>query len=438
MEDAAERWRSQTLAYVAEVNAYVHRGTTEGWDSAGAEPSDPRDEALAHAVVDLVRRENEDGDWRSLRQTLPTAHRPFVSMLDGRCQSISGVSFLDERRVLARIGEYYGQPRVAVFDLDGGVEELDAQACGVSPNRRFVALLHGSEVAVHEGMGGPVVSRHALPRADVGLGAPLDALGDEGQLDAVQFVLPSQDGIRVVVGASNGVFLLGAGATVRLLPTAERLRSHVGYIQKDGRDPSLPHLDMLHAAFSPDTRWVLLGSQSGQHLVMDFRGKAVAAFGPVGSEYPHHVAVSPDGEWAIFNSCHFYNGSTVKVRADHIDDLYSAAYKDHRHVKTLMDGPRVYASSFHEGAFLLGDAHGYCTAVDVQTDEIRWRHFVGSSASGMDVSPDGKTLAFGTHAGFLSLIDLTADEPDPAVIGTGGHREILRFVAWKGEPIWRW
>ena len=62
---------------------------------------------------------------------------------------------------------------------------------------------------------------------------------------------------------------------------------------------------------------------------------------------------------------------------------------------------------------------------------------VGSSVGGLDVSPDGGFLAVATYAGFLSLIALGAGR-GPHQIGTLPHREVLRFVQWRGESLWRW
>ncbi|HUH02960.1 MAG TPA: hypothetical protein VML75_13275, partial [Kofleriaceae bacterium] len=97
----------------------------------------------------------------------------------------------------------------------------------------------------------------------------------------------------------------------------------------------------------------------------------------------------------------------------------------------------VYASDWVDGVFALGGAHGYVYGVTPAGEE-RWRHFVGSTIGGVALAPDGRTLAVATAAGFLVLLDTQPTAPDPTLIGTAGFRELIRYVSWQGERIWRW
>jgi hypothetical protein len=171
--------------------------------------------------------------------------------------------------------------------------------------------------------------------------------------------------------------------------------------------------------------------------VLSIDGERVARFGPVYSEYPHHAAWSGDGTFACFNSCHFYNGVTVGAQLDQLRGLELDAYDEDERLRPIQGGMRVYASEWMDDAFALGDAGGYVRAVTPSGEE-KWRHFVGSSIGGIARSPDGRMLAVATAAGFLSLLDTRPDAPDPAVIGTAGFAERLRYVTWRGESVWRW
>jgi len=431
-----ETWRTQTAEYVAALNAFVKMGEEEGWDAAGAQPEDPRTEALGRAVVDVVREANESGEWRELRGRYPTAHAPLIPLLEAKATGIRQCAFVDDVRVIAHTGGP-GETLVCVFGIDGESEVLDARAAGVSWDRKHVALVKDERVEVREGLDGAVVATMALPRGDEDLPEAYAGLDEsELALGAIVGVRPFRKGKAVLLVTGSGVWVCRERGVKRLFPDRAWLAERAEEWEDD--DAWFPSLAMVHGEVSPDGKLVAAGAQDSQHVVMKRDGEVVARFGPIGSEYPHHAGFSPDDKWAFFNSCHFYNGVSVKVRRRHLEGLYADGYDDHEHAELLSGGPRVYSSAWHDGAFLLGTSNGYVVGIDAETSEMRFRHFVGSTVNGVDVSPDGSTMAIATYAGFLSLVALNADEPDPYVIGTGSNRELLRYVKWRGEKLWRW
>jgi hypothetical protein len=166
-------------------------------------------------------------------------------------------------------------------------------------------------------------------------------------------------------------------------------------------------------------------------------GEVVARFGPVHSEYPDHAAFSPDGRVAIFNACHFYNGVTVAVDTADLPGLDVGPYEEDPRVRVIEGISRVYASAFHDGAFWLGNASGYLHAVRPDGTLV-WRHFCGSSLGGVAISPDRRHAVVTTAAGYLQFLELDAAERDPHQIGSSPHREVLRFVQWRDQPLLRW
>ena len=88
--------------------------------------------------------------------------------------------------------------------------------------------------------------------------------------------------------------------------------------------------------------------------------------------------------------------------------------------------------------FMVGDAWGYLRAFDLEGN-FRWQHFIGSTITALDLSPDKQRLAVTSFAGFLCVLELHTGERDPFVIGTATHRELQRWLFWKGEdaPL-RW
>jgi len=431
-EATAKRWREQTERYVREINQFVRVGKTQGWDAAGPQPEDPRTDELGDAVADIVQEANEAGRWRELRERLPPAQAPFASRLNEWAVGIRNLSWLDEARVVATVGTAWRPESVWVCGLDGETEVIDALDVGVDPGRRWFALLVGESIRVHDGWGGPVVARLPVPRGDEDAPEGTETPDDRA---LVEQLIPLPDGSGVVVATSRGAFLVGESTTVRLCPTREELARTVADWKYD--EPLGLEEDMVHAAVDPRGRWIACGDQGSQHQVHRVTdGEVVARFGPIHSSYPHHAAFSPDGERAIFNSCHFYNGATCVVRTEDIVGLEVPEYEEHIALLPLDGGCRVYDSSWVDGCFLLGDAHGYVRAVTPGGDGV-WGHFVGSSIGGVDVSPSGDRLAVATAAGFLSLCERD-DTPDPAQIGDSPFRERIRYVRWKDRPLMRW
>jgi hypothetical protein len=250
-------------------------------------------------------------------------------------------------------------------------------------------------------------------------------------------LIPFPDGRRVLLVASDGVFVLGEQTAIRLLPTAEQMREYFQW-QRDeceknheDEDALSASLSMEHGAISPDGKLVAVGAQDGLHYVFDERLACIAQVGPHG-EYPHHAAFSADGGTVAFNACHFYNGATIAVPVARLPGWQSDHYDDVEGLTVIEPGARVYASVARGDEFILGDAYGYLRAVSV-TGEYRWQHFIGSTLSALDLSADGRTLVAATCAGFISIIQLDAGHRQPYQIGNGDHFEQRRWLFWKNE-----
>ena len=440
-------WREKTLGYVAAINAFVAELF------AGKEPDqpeDPRTEELGGKVVEVVRQANAEGAWKELRERVPPAHAPFIPHLEAQAVAIEQVAFVDDETVIARVGAPWKSGVVRVFHPDGASEVLHGvQAAGVSPGGDFVALVFEERCEVRERLDGPALHTFALPHGMEGYPPISPERAEEWEWEpegcgAIVSVQPFPKGRAVLLAANSGVYVLEESGPRRLFPDAESIAEDD---DDDDGEPYTPEFSMLHAAMSPDGKHIACGSQDSAHLVYDRKGKRVARFGPVGSEYPHHAAFSGDRRWAIFNSCHFYNGATCKLRRRHLEGLDEGSYEEFEHLEWLSHGPRVYASAWWakpgtQGVWLLGDSGGYVLGIDAESSDLVLRHFVGSTIGGIAVSPDGSRLAITTVAGFLVICDLEQDAPAPHQIGwsrDGKHPvERIRFVQWSGEDLWRW
>lgn len=98
---------------------------------------------------------------------------------------------------------------------------------------------------------------------------------------------------------------------------------------------------------------------------------------------------------------------------------------------------RVYAATALTQGSILGDAYGYLRLIDREGREL-WRYFVGSTISGLAVTPDEGMLAVGTYGGMLHLIDLQSSTKDEYSIGTALIHETERWMIWRNYEPLRW
>jgi len=428
-----EPWTELTHGYVAAINRFVRKGLAEGWDAAGDQPEDPRTEAMATAVVDLVRRANATGQAAGLRGRVATAHAPLIPFMERGSYGVKHVTWIDDDCVVATLGTAWTKQRAVAFHRSGeAVPLVGASLVGRSGDAFAVARPSGIDVSM--AWDGPTQT-YPLPTGMEDVPPVTQPPKPAGLISA----MPLPDGSGALAVSSQGVFHCSKSGVRRLYPTPEGITQELKRFPEyaDEGEEFTPHYDMIHAALSPDGALIACGSQDSQHLLLRTDGYCIGAAGPVHSSYPHHAVFSRAGDWVGFNSCHFYNGVSVGIGVDQMSGLYLDEYAEHPNLMVFDEGCRVYDSTWVGDAIALGDAGGYAR-LRSRLGENLGSPFVGSSIGGMDVSPNGRFLAIGTHAGFLSIVDTQATEPDPAVIGTAGFRELVRFVAWHGEPIWRW
>lgn len=429
-----QQWREAVIAYAQAINRYVTQGSAQGWDNL-EEPQAPATGHLLDAWQTALQAVNRPGSCelqrQQFREAWPPAHLPLVPLLDERAQGIGHLLLLDDGSLLARVGMPYDKGQVLRLDARGVTPVIGVEHFGRCPQRRYYALANSEGVRVTDGWGGPLVARLAWPHGLEGLPAgypfePLDLPPTPTSL------VPFPDGQRVLLVSSDGIFILAASGATRLLPQERDILDDL----LQGIDPDdIPlGLAMEHAALSPDGRLIALGEQCGRHLVLDEQLGRLAEIGPAG-EYPHFALFNRRGDHLIVNACHFYQGGTLGVQVSDLQGLDTEHYSEDPRTPLLQDGARIYAGVARDGEYIVGDAHGYLRAFGENGKE-HWQHYLGSTISAMDISADGRTLVAASHAGFISLIALDSGRPQWQ-IGTGEHREIRRWLCWKGldEPL---
>ncbi|UTW45102.1 hypothetical protein KFE80_12135 [bacterium SCSIO 12696] len=432
-----EEWRQKTLSYVESINAYIKKGNSEGWENTGPQPEDSGREHLIGSVIAAIRHANDDGDFRSLRESWPLAHVPFIPILEKEGQSIPVVFILDDGSIVARIGTNYQQGKTIHIQGDKATEVPSMGYFGRCPNRRYFGISGEKGISITDGWQGPEVAMCPWPNGteDIPEGFDVKAWSEPPKPSRI---IPFPDGKKVLMVSEQGIYVLTEHKAHRLLPTKEDMKEHFEWSKKEyPEDDLFLDLSMEHGAVSKDGKLIAVGSQGDSHMVFNSQYELIGRIG-VQSEYPHYAAFSEDQSTILFNSCHFYNGISVGVPVSLLPGLETEDYKEDERTPILEDGARVYAAASKGDEIVIGDAGGYIKAVGLD-GERRWEQFIGSSVGDIDISPDGKTLVVSTYAGFLSIFDLDSDGQAPYQIGDGGHFEKRRWIFWKSEKkplIW--
>lgn len=426
-----EAWRTQGLAYAEAINSYVAKGLADGWDRAGEQPVDPRG-PLAEAVLEVVRAASRAGEVETLRELFPPALEPFADSRDGRAQSIGPVLLLEDGRLVFRVGATHERNRVIVANGSDLRTLEDVLCVGRSPDRRYIAVARPRGVEIRDGWDGPLCRKLRWPTHRERALSRARRKPHDGP-PPITAIIPFPDGERALLMSPEGVFVLDPTAVTLVHPREEDSESYLDWHSKQFPDEEpVQTIAMEHGAISPDGRYIAVGEQDGNHRVLDAKSLAEIASIAPRSAYPHHAVFSADGGQLALNSCHFYNGETIAVATALLPGLVTKPGKRDRRLLTLDRECRVYASAVRRDEYIFGDAYGYLRAFSVGA-EPRWRHHVGATISGMDISEDGGRLVVATHGGTVHLLELDTGTRDPYAIGTATHRERFRWLFWRGE-----
>lgn len=76
--DQQKEWKEKTLAYAKAINDFIAKGTKDGWENAGEEPSPEGREHLVPDLLVVLREANRLGKTGLFREYWPPAHEPFA------------------------------------------------------------------------------------------------------------------------------------------------------------------------------------------------------------------------------------------------------------------------------------------------------------------------------------------------------------------------
>ncbi|WP_080776817.1 hypothetical protein [Chryseobacterium phocaeense] len=407
-----EEWFSEGEQYATEINEMVDFGEKNGWENwKGKEPEDKRAH-LAPDIFDLLKSANQNRDTDNFRVFFPPAHTPIIPLLENRSQSIEHLQFISDQKIVFLTGTSYEQRKAYLLDHDE-ITELDENihAIGKSKQNNVFAIASNHKISLYKGWDGALINEFQLNQtAEFG----------------ITELIPFNDGSKVILVTSEGIYLV-----------SQREEKLIHPLNEDDEEDWSPNIDMENAALSNNNSYIVVGDQSYDHRILDPEGNTLGTIGAQ-SSYPHFCLFAKDDSQLITNSCHFYNGITIGISSDQYVGADIEAYTESDDYVVINEEMRVYAGVAAKDYYILGDAYGYIKAFDKKGNTV-WRHFLGSTISGMTISDDEKTLWVAAHSGILHKLKLGKGHRDTHTIGNGNHYEEFRLLIWKNEPqIWKW
>lgn len=405
-------WNDKGSAYAKGINEMIEFGENHGWENwKSKEPKDDRAH-LAEDVLKLLRTANSNNTVTEFREKFPPAHAPFIKYYEEQGQYIENFCFISEDKIAFVIGNSY-QKRQA-FTLTGRViEKLNENiiSIGKAHKNEIYAIADNSSIVTYQGWLGKRIWKFKLPEID--------------NLTISQLI-PYNDGLKVLLVSSEGIYLLERNDNSLIHPVPDLTDSEW-----------TSDITMEHASLSHDNKLIAVGDQCSEHRILNEVGTEIAEIGPQ-SSYPHFALFAKDNQQVVMNSCHFYNGTTIGVLTKNIKGVKIEAYTKDERYNVIDNDCRVYAGVATTDYYIFGDAGGNIKAFTKDGKKV-WRHFLGSTISGMTISDDEKTLWVGACSGIIHKLHLSLGKRDDHTIGNGDHFEDLRIIFWKNEKhplIW--
>ncbi|MBL7762832.1 MAG: hypothetical protein JNL23_05340 [Chitinophagaceae bacterium] len=410
--DIQEEWNLRGEHYAKSINEMIEFGEKNGWENwKGEEPQDKR-EHLAKEVIRQLKNANIAKDIEQFRKKFPPAHAPIITFLQKQSQSIEQLHYIDEQKIVFLTGTSY-QKRQAYLLNNDQTSALDPNinAIGKSKRDNIFAIASDNRISILKGWEGEVINEFILNEtANLG----------------ITELIPFNDGRKLIIVTSEGIYLVSNKEEKLIHP-----------LNEDNEEDWSSSIDMENATLSNDNRYIVAGDQSYGHIILDSNGNKSGSIGPQ-SSYPHFCLFAKDDSQLITNSCHFYNGVTIGIDYDKLNEVNIEEYTESEDYKFIDKEMRVYVGVATKNNYILGDAYGNIRALDKNGNKI-WRHFLGSTISGMTISDDEQTLWVGSSSGILHKILLNKGHRDKHTIGNGEHYEEFRLLIWKNEPqIWKW
>ncbi len=404
LEAASKRWITEGKRFYEELNAFVAQFYQENAPKLDDEPEEPRKD-MATFVQRVAVQLNREKRFDDLRRMFPPSFEVFD--YDAIGQSVDPALYTDDGAILVRASGI-------AYRVEGDIIEplQGVKAFGRSRDRKHFAFARGDQFEIRQGSRGAVHTTIPIPKA----------------IGAIKTIEVFPDGERLLVASPRGVFVVSNRGTEKI----------------HGKDEE-SSMSYVHAALSPDGRFIACGDQDSTHRIFSFEGgaaKVIAEIQPR-SSYPHFAIFHDDGKHVCLSACHFSESSSLGLELDVLKHkgkkpiTMSGFDGDDR--LTVIDGRRwMYSGISRDQGYVLGDRNGYAWYLGFDGALLAYVH-VGATMESIDVDAANEHILFATCAGLLVEFDRKIAEPDLyKVISFRQGREKRRWVFWRGFPPLVW
>jgi hypothetical protein len=389
-----------------------------------------------------VSAQQHEGLQRRFRERFSFPSDAYIHIARKHGQTTSQLFVQNDGSVLVRIGNIYNPSVKPYFAhiVDTQVKVLrQLEWLGRSNDRQCWAVFENgvlstrkaSNVVRRNAVGDLLtepqhIATFALPTGREGV-PDFFSLDDNDYAGVSEQLIPFNDGQKVLLRNLSGIYLLQADQSVtRLHP--------LDFDEDDADEVDTIHISMAHMALSPCERYIALGSQDSQHIVLSSQGNVLHTVAPL-SEYPHAALFSPDGDRVVFNACHLYSGLSIIVPS--VGTTPASIGGDDDFEPTVFESmSRVYVAHTVGHEALMGNAEGYIHGKsfdDTSAFQQWWQH-IGSSLDCIDSSADGRTVYASSCAGYVVRLQRCAIEADEHSSGCySPFKETRRWIFWDNE-----
>lgn len=440
-QELSQRWIQEGKQFKKQLNAFLD-AIYKGGDGP-EEPNESRED-MAQTVYGIAVEMNKSGNHQKLRELFPPAYEPFQPYYDGISRSINQVIVLRDGRIVVRAdgNVYLDDGNVYLLEDDKVTEQVGVMAIGISANKEFTVKVTDSAIYVHADWSGIPVHTFEYPK---GYGAataniPVTDFKEEGLIVLSADVF--NDGKRVLLATTNGIFIISERGSECLLPTQEMLPQFVeGFYDEYAESvPFEASLDYFHAKLSPDNKKIAMGFQMSEHFILEDKGNGFELTGTIQarSEYPHAVGFHDKMDHVALASCHYQQSGVVGIDLKNLPIETNASWyqeMDER-LDPMHDNMWVFSILPYKNGYLLGANNGYIWYINPKDPNDKAYLHLGGTIMSMDYSADKKYLVVGTYSGYVVKLDLTVSERDETLVTDMNVEETNRWVLWQDtDPL---
>ncbi|WP_341793625.1 MULTISPECIES: hypothetical protein [unclassified Rickettsia] len=451
-------YKEETLKYTKNVNEFRNEGMKTLWQEPvkTEAPIDTR-EKYVEEVYKIILEFNKNNKVKQLRELFPPQTEIFYSFTEnkdtvGNIHKIVAISddiFLvavDEPRLLSEDNRIYYQRNCYVYKNKKFHELKNVLDFGVCPQKKIISYIKEDGIYLTNYHNDKEITYKPWAKEKVYFPDGSIAVNDCDLSNIFgDLYVPFSDGKKILMGGySFGLILLELETNRRTLIFPDK-QYYDEYIKDNPKKKGKPlknilelwEFPMFHFSLSHNNQYIALGFQSSFHNLYDINGNLIGSALPI-SSYPHYAIFSQDDKQIAFNSCHFYNGGTIAVQLQEIQNNGNLEkQEDYEDYIELDTESRVYAAVSTSYGYIIGDAQGYIRARSYNGDHL-WDDYLGFNIQTMDITSDEKFLYVGTYKGIVYKIRLNSGTIDPYKIGNSTNYEEKRWMFWEENNILEW